>query len=150
MSDDRGLRLIATAVCKQYQCEAKFYIDAAHPSGHRHLVRYGKGYNGRRDLPIEKGSPQFAATIPGDWTEQDVIDLILWPMKSSDSLYPAWKSMRGHTLAIPCSDGGRAKTRSERPRGGRLPRIACRPARKSADYGLVVTGGWQCQRTASR
>ena len=60
MTNDRSLRLIATMFRNQYQCEAKFYIDDAHPSGQRHLVvHYGEGYSGRDDLEIVDRSPQW-------------------------------------------------------------------------------------------
>ncbi len=57
-----NLRPIASVFCKQYQTEAKVYVDDAHPSGHRQLVvRYVEG--GYKDIP------EFAAAIPDDWTE---------------------------------------------------------------------------------
>jgi len=86
------LKLLCSAHCKQYNSDARFFIDEAHPSGQPHLiVQYGDGYGGRDDLPIVDGHPQFAAGIPKDWTEQDVMDLILWPMKSPAAPYPAWE-----------------------------------------------------------
>ena len=88
-----GLRLIASMDCKQYQCDATFYIDDAHTSGQRHLiVQYGEGYSGRDDLPIVDGRPQFAAGIPKDWTEEDVTDLLLWPRPTIQGRsWPAWE-----------------------------------------------------------
>jgi hypothetical protein len=80
-----NLRLIASMFCKQYGAEARAFIDDAHPSGHRHLVmHYGQtgGY---------KGAPEFAAAIPDDWSEKDVMDLLLWPMKDEKAPYPAWE-----------------------------------------------------------
>ena len=93
MSDARDLKLIGTMFCKQYQCEAKFYIDEAHPSGQRHLiVHYGEGSSGRDDLEIVDGHPQFAAAIPDDWTEKDVTDLLLWPRPTLQGRsWPAWE-----------------------------------------------------------
>jgi hypothetical protein len=55
------------------------------------IVRYDEGYSGRNDLPIVDGSQQFAAAIPDEWSEQDVIDLIQRPMKSPGAPYPAWE-----------------------------------------------------------
>ena len=44
MRDASTLKPIGSAHCPQYKTEAKFYIDAAHKSGHRHLVvHYEKG-----------------------------------------------------------------------------------------------------------
>jgi hypothetical protein len=85
-----NLRLIASLYCKQYKTEAKFYIDDAHPSGRRHLVVHYEtgGYAGARE---------FAAAIPDGWGEKDVMDLLLWPMKSPRAPYPAWEvPARGH------------------------------------------------------
>jgi hypothetical protein len=83
MTDARKLRLIATLHCKQYNTLAKLYIQDRHPSGQRHLVaQYEKGgYQSR---------PEFATAIPDDWTEQEVMDLLLWPMKP-EAPYPAWE-----------------------------------------------------------
>jgi hypothetical protein len=39
MRDASTLKPIGSAHCPQYNTEAKFYIDAAHKSGHRHLYR---------------------------------------------------------------------------------------------------------------
>jgi hypothetical protein len=80
----RNLRLIASLYCQQYKTDAKLYIDEAHPSGQRHLVaQYEKGGYG--------GDREFAAAIPSDWTDQAVMDLLLWPMKSPSAPYPAWE-----------------------------------------------------------
>jgi len=82
-ADARSLRPICSLYCKQYGSDAKLYIDEAHPSGKRHLVvQYEKG--GFR------GAKEFAASIPDDWTEDRVMDLIFWPM-NSDAPYPAWE-----------------------------------------------------------
>ena len=60
MTEQRKLRLLATAHCKEYRCEAKFYIQDEHPSGQRHLVvQYGEGYSGRDDIRAFAG--RFAA-----------------------------------------------------------------------------------------
>jgi hypothetical protein len=83
MRDAITLRPIGSAHCSQYDTEAKFYIDEA-VSGRRDLVvHYEKG--GYR------GDSEFVAGIPDDWTEENVTDLLLWPMKSQDAPYPAWE-----------------------------------------------------------
>jgi|SRR5215813_2073082 len=78
------LREMASLHCTQYKTNVTMYIDDAHPSGQRHLVaKYENGgYEGR---------PEFAAAIPDDWTEQEVLDLLLWPMKGPNAPYPAWE-----------------------------------------------------------
>ena len=79
-----NLKPIGSAHCKQYNTEAKFYIEALPETGKRSLVvHYEKGgYH---------GAPEFIAGIPDDWTEQNVIDLIMWPMKDRESPYPPWE-----------------------------------------------------------
>jgi len=83
MRDVSNLKPIGSAHCKQYNTQAKFYIEVA-PAGQRHLVvHYEKGgYH---------GVPEFVAGIPEDWTEQNVIDLIMWPMKEREAPYPPWE-----------------------------------------------------------
>jgi hypothetical protein len=76
---ERNLRLIASTFVKQYNTEAKLFIQDAHPSGYRHLVVQ---YEGR---------DEFAAAIPASWSDADVHDLIFWPMKSPLARYPAWE-----------------------------------------------------------
>src|SRR5258708_26252614 len=84
MPDVSSLKFIYSSFCTQYQSEAKFYIDEAHASGLRHLVvAYEKGGYA--------GHPNFAAGIPDKWSEQDLLDLILWPMKDPKAPYPAWE-----------------------------------------------------------
>jgi hypothetical protein len=84
MRDVSKLRFLCSSFCKQYQSKAEFYIDEATIPGFRHLVViYEKGgYRGR---------PDFEASIPADWTEQTVQDLIFWPMKDPKAPYPAWE-----------------------------------------------------------
>lgn len=76
-------KLIASLHCREYTTDAKLYIEDTLP-GQRHLVaEYETGGYG--------GAPEFAAAIPNDWSDEDVIDLILWPMKSPSAPYPAWE-----------------------------------------------------------
>jgi|ERR1700687_188191 hypothetical protein len=80
--DVSKLKFICSSFCKQYQSEAKFYIDEAHASGLRHLVVvYDEGGYG--------DDPDFLAGIPDEWTEEKVLDLILRSKK--DGQYPAWE-----------------------------------------------------------
>ncbi len=91
MSDNRKLRLIATV--RAYDTDAKIYIQDKHPSGYRHLVaQYGEGYSGRNDLPTaENGCREFAAGIPHDMSEQEILNVwLLWPMKPG-APYPKWE-----------------------------------------------------------
>ena len=67
-------RQIGSTYCMHYDTEAKFFLEDEHPSGlHHRVVHY---VNGGHD-----GRPAFAAAIPHDWTEQDVSNLLLQPMK---------------------------------------------------------------------
>src|SRR6202051_2066382 len=82
--DVSKLKFICSSFCAQYQSEAKFYIDEAHESGLRHLVVvYEKGGYA--------GHPNFAASVPDQWSEQDLLELILWPMRDPKAPYPAWE-----------------------------------------------------------
>jgi hypothetical protein len=66
---ERSLKLIAALYVRQYKTDAKLFIEDPHPSGKRHLVaQYEKA-----------GLGEFSAGIPDDWSEADVIDLLLWP-----------------------------------------------------------------------
>jgi len=88
MRDVRDLKPLGSAHCTQYNTEARFYIDA---SGSKRdlVVRYENGGY--------QGAPEFATGIPDTWTEQDITDLLLWPMKEPDAPYPAWEvSARVH------------------------------------------------------
>src|SRR5438874_7557675 len=87
MRDVSTLKPIGSAHCPQYNTEAKFYIDAAHKLGKRHLVvHYDKGGH--------NGAPEFVAGIPDDWSEENVIDLILRPLEDANAQYPAWEWSR--------------------------------------------------------
>ena len=79
MRDVSKMRFLCSAFCTQYQSDAKFYIDETRPSGVRHLV-----------VVYANGS-EFTAGIPKDWTDKDVENLILWPMKDPKAPYPAWE-----------------------------------------------------------
>src|SRR5947208_16596156 len=95
MRDVSTLKPIGSAHCPEYNTEAKFYIDVANKLGKRHLVvHYEKGGH--------NGAPEFVAGIPDDWSEENVIDLILRPLEAANAHYPAWawslrRRGRGHT-----------------------------------------------------
>jgi hypothetical protein len=74
------LRPIARVHCISSKCEAVVHIQDEHPSGHRQLVvQYGDG------------RPDFAAGIPDDMTEKEILDhWLLWP-KRRDAPYPRWE-----------------------------------------------------------
>jgi hypothetical protein len=84
MTEARNLRLIASLRFSEYQTGAKCFIDDALPSGRRRRVvhYYNGGYAGRRE---------FTASIPDDWSERDVMDLLLSPMKDPSAPYPSWE-----------------------------------------------------------
>jgi hypothetical protein len=94
MRDVSTLKPIGSAHCPQYNTEAKFYIDAAHKSGKRHLVvHYEKGGH--------NGAPEFVAGIPDDWSEENVIDLILRPLEDANAQFPAWEvPARAYNLKV--------------------------------------------------
>jgi hypothetical protein len=79
VAEPANLRLIASLYCRPYATDTKVYIDETNPSG-RHLVVHYQG-----------GRPEFAAAIPDEWTEDDLLDLIFWPIKSEGAPYPAWE-----------------------------------------------------------
>jgi hypothetical protein len=84
MRDVSKLRLLCSSFCTQYRSDAKFYIDEAQLSGIRNLVViYEKGGYG--------GGKEFVASIPQAWTDRDLLDLILWPMKDLKARHPAWE-----------------------------------------------------------
>jgi len=84
MLDTRKLRPLAEAYCPQYKSNAQFFIQGERPSGFRHLVvQYERdGYGGR---------PEFEAAIPGEWSERDILDLLLWPLTDPNCPYPSWE-----------------------------------------------------------
>jgi hypothetical protein len=86
------LRFLCSSFCRQYQSEAKFYVDEAHSSGARHLiVVYEQGGH--------DGAKEFAVGIPWDWTDRDVVDFILWDLPNAQ--YPVWEvSARAYGSSI--------------------------------------------------
>ncbi|HEX3505804.1 MAG TPA: hypothetical protein VHU22_20680 [Xanthobacteraceae bacterium] len=77
-------RRIAETYCKQYGTNATFFIDERQPAGRRLLiVKYEKGGF--------EGKKEFIAGIPDEWTEQEVLNFLLWPMKHPEAPYPAWE-----------------------------------------------------------
>jgi hypothetical protein len=79
MSEAEKPRFLCSAFCKPYSCEAKFYVGSDPDEDRELVVVYG---NGR---------PDFGTEIPKTWTDQDLLDLILWPMKENDAPYPPWE-----------------------------------------------------------
>jgi hypothetical protein len=80
-NEERKLEFIGSLFCKQYQTEASFYIEPPRSAGAvRHLV--AQYANSRKE---------FAAVIPDDWSREDVLELLFWPMKDPAAPYPAWE-----------------------------------------------------------
>ncbi len=74
-------QLIGTMYCKQYETEAKFFVEDEHPSGLLHLVvHYEKGGY--------KGRPLFATAIPADWTDGEIHNFLLLAMEDPGSNFP--------------------------------------------------------------
>jgi hypothetical protein len=77
----RTLRPLASVYVPQYRTHARFLIDEQHPSAKRHLVvQYARTKHGA-----------FSTAIPDDWSNADVLRLILWPPKNRKAPYPAWE-----------------------------------------------------------
>ena len=76
--DVSNQKLVGSMFCKQYKTEAKFYIQTC-SAGRELRVAY------------DNGRPEFATEIRDSWTEQDVLDLIFWPMEDRGHRYPAWE-----------------------------------------------------------
>jgi hypothetical protein len=77
------MRPIGTVWCEIYHCEAEFFIERIGDSPRELVVRYGAGYDGPY-LPVIDGKPQFGATIPSHWTDEDVTALLLTPQVRVD------------------------------------------------------------------
>src|SRR5271170_369776 len=78
-------QLIGTMYCKEYETEAKFFVEDEHPSGLLHLVvHYEKGGH--------EGRPSFATAIPADWTDEEIHNFLLLPMEEDpNSNFPPWE-----------------------------------------------------------
>jgi hypothetical protein len=80
----RNLRRI-DLYCSEYKTVATIRIDEKHESGHPHLaVHYENGG--------DDGKPNFAAAIPPEWGDEDLIELIFlsWP-KRAGRYWPTWE-----------------------------------------------------------
>jgi hypothetical protein len=83
VQEARELRLIATRYCPEYRTEAKLFVHHMPRSRLRRLVvHYAKG-------GLE-GRPEFTATVPANWSDQDILDLLERPMPPRGK-YPAWE-----------------------------------------------------------
>jgi hypothetical protein len=80
MPETRILSFLDRRHCPQYNTEAETLIQDEHPSGLRHLV-----------VQYEDGRPEFTAAIRRHWTEQDISDFLLWPLKNPETAYPVWE-----------------------------------------------------------
>jgi hypothetical protein len=64
--------------------DAMFYVDEADDSKIRNLVVvYEKSGSG--------GGKEFTASIPKSSTDDDLLNLILWPLKDPKAPYPSWE-----------------------------------------------------------
>jgi hypothetical protein len=71
--------------CPQYETDATIRVNEAHESGFPHLeVRYTSDKI--------SGHATFAAAIPADWTDQDLVDLIfaIRPTENGRN-WPSWE-----------------------------------------------------------
>ena len=104
MQDVRSNKPFYSCFCKEYQSEAQFFVRT-HPMGARSLV-----------VIYEAGGFGFAAGIPQHWTDERLLELILWPMKDIDACYPAWEmparafgsaAATNHQLTVAAHNGSR-------------------------------------------
>jgi hypothetical protein len=78
MRDVSKMKFLCSVFCKQYQSDAKFYVDEARLSGVRNLVVvYEKGGYG--------GDKEFTAGIRDAWTDEDVGTGPLFPRKRTQA-----------------------------------------------------------------
>jgi hypothetical protein len=84
MVESRKLRPMAEAYCKEHRSKAQFFIQDDHPSGQHHLVvQYEQGgYDGDKE---------FVTAVPQAWTEAEIHDVLLWPMRDARAPYPPWE-----------------------------------------------------------
>jgi hypothetical protein len=106
---DQNLQFIGSMFCKQYQCQAEFYLEPPHSgeprpatgTGVRHLiVRYGDGYTGPGDRPLVEGERrEFAIGVPDDWTKEQLLDFLT--LSLGEGSFPKWEApTRGYGLSM--------------------------------------------------
>ena len=83
MRDVSKMRLLCSCFCNQYHSAADFYIDGDDPDERQLVVVYDHG--GYR------GAKEFVTGIRESWSDQDVMDLIMRPMKDPNAPHPAWE-----------------------------------------------------------
>jgi hypothetical protein len=104
---DQNLEFIGSTFCRQYQCQADFYLEPPHSgeprpatgTGVRHLVvLYGEGYTGPGDHPLTKsGRREFAVGVPDGWTKEQLLDFLA--QTPQDASFPKWEGpTRGYGL----------------------------------------------------
>jgi hypothetical protein len=76
-------RYFCTAACKAYGTEATFFIQDPEPGR--------AGLAALRVLVVQyaNGRREVSALIPADWSEEEIQNLILWPMKHCE--FPSWE-----------------------------------------------------------
>jgi hypothetical protein len=92
--EQRDLKPIGQQWCQQYMTNVSLFIEPPNSPGPRkgssvrHLIaRYEEG--ARHDLPMIDGQAEFAAGIPDEWSDDDVVKFI--SMGNSKGHYPIWE-----------------------------------------------------------
>jgi len=89
-AEKRNLKQIGKQWCQQYMSEVTLFIEPQAPSGRRLVAQYEEG--------SYKDAPEFAAGIPDDWTEKDILRFIDLP---GSKKFPAWEiPARVHGSAV--------------------------------------------------
>src|SRR5215467_5803679 len=85
--------------CPEYETTATIRINDAHPTGLDHLE-------------VDYRSPEhshFAITIPDDWTDQDLLELIFLQPREPNRIGRLGKFLRTTLCRLSCSGFGRAR-----------------------------------------
>jgi hypothetical protein len=87
---------VGSAWCELYRCEARFFIKDYWYGKRTLVVEYGEGYCGPWLPRAANGRPVFEAVIPGHWSHDELVALLLMPPIVFDGSglqsYPTWET----------------------------------------------------------